>query len=328
MGCGGSKSDDDVEATGVAVKKEKGLTKAQTEKKEEEARLAEEAKRVAEEEAAAKAKARIRGCYLCYTDIAQGTLQLVWSETAVEGALAQFTTAKTVPQHKFVTNQGRSDLIKGIGTGASSGKNTQKLLNGFAQFVKNAQQWEGALTQLSQLDARPVSVFLLSADPELSEANIVRLALGEYIDASALAQMQAVAVFNEPAGTDKMKAKYMEIKSFVSFVEKEGAASVMLAAQATKAPTLKGNTSADLMEKLAKKRELAAGTTIETSGAKTDTKFGIGNTVKTASMEDAAAQAMLNANAGGASKAAALKAHGAMMAAAAPASEAPANEKI
>merc|ERR1739848_694740 len=108
----------------------------------------------------------------------------------------------------------------------------------------------------------------------------------------------------------------------------EGAASVMPAAQATKAPTLKGNTSANLMEKLAKKRELAAGTTIGTSGAKTDTKFGIGNTVKTASMEDAAAQATLNANAGGASKAAALKAHGAMMAAAAPASEAPANEKI
>ena len=97
MGCGGSKSDDVVEAAGVAVKKEKGLTKAQIEKKEEEARLAEEARltaeagresavRVAEEEAAAKERARIRGCYLCYTDTAQGTLQLVWSETAVEGA--------------------------------------------------------------------------------------------------------------------------------------------------------------------------------------------------------------------------------------------------
>ena len=53
-----------------------------------------------------------------------------------------------------------------------------------------------------------------------------------------------------------------------------------------------------------------------------------GLTVMAQAMEDAAAQAMLNANAGGASKAAALKAHGAMMAAAAPASEAPANEKI
>ena len=91
----------------------------------------------------------------------------------------------------------------------------------------------------------------------------------------------------------------------------------MLAAQKKKVPGLKGKTSADLMEKLAKKKEMAAATAVETMGAKTDTKFGIGNTVKTASMEDAAAQAMLNANAGGASKAAALKAHGAMMAAAA-----------
>ena len=79
-------------------------------------------------------------------------------------------------------------------------------------------------------------------------------------------------------------------------------------------PGLKGKTSADLMEKLAKKAELAAGTAIETMGDKTENKFGIGNTVKTASMEDAAAQAMLNAGAGGADKAAALKAHGAMMA--------------
>ena len=38
----------------------------------------------------------------------------------------------------------------------------------------------------------------------------------------------------------------------------EGAASVMLAAQKKKAPGLKGATSADLMEKLAKKKEMAA----------------------------------------------------------------------
>jgi hypothetical protein len=162
-----------------------------------------------------------------------------------------------------------------------------------------------------------VSVFLLSADPDLADANIVRLKLGEYIDASAIEQMQAVAVFNEPAGTDKMTAKHMEIRSFTSFVERSGGSSVMLAAQKKKAPGLKGATSADLMEKLKKQGEKAAATTVETMGAKTDTKSGIGNTVKTASMEDAAAQAMLNANAGGASKAAALKAHGAMMSAAA-----------
>ena len=49
----------------------------------------------------------------------------------------------------------RSDLIKGIGTGASSGKNTKKLLDGIAQFVKTAQQWNATLTLLSQLESRP-----------------------------------------------------------------------------------------------------------------------------------------------------------------------------
>ena len=71
------------------------------------------------------------------------------------------------------------------------------------------------------------------------------------------------------------------------------------------------------MEKVAEQNATAAATTGEPTGAKTDTECGIANNNKTASMEDAAAQAMLNANAGGANKAAALKAHGAMMAGAA-----------
>jgi len=249
----------------------------------------------------------------------------------------------------------RSDLIKGIGTGASSGKNTKKLLDGIAQFVKQAQSWSAALTMLSQLESRPgvfaarlafpvglppgsyspltaefaVSVFLYSADPELSDANIVRLELGEPLDVSALEQMQVVAVFNEPAGTEKMKAKYMEKKSFVNFVEREGAASLMLAAQTPLKPGggVKGRTSAELMEKLAQQGDKAAATTVETMGAKTGAAFGIGNTVKTAAEEEAAAQAAINATAGGAAKAAALKAHGDAMAAAAPAA-APAAERV
>ena len=347
MGCGGSKDAQEVEGQKVVAKntpaagltatqmaaqtaaEEAAAAQAAAEQAAKEAAEAAERARIAEE-AAALERARIRGCYLVFNEVAQGTMQMVWSETKVEGALAQFTTqegvpgagGKKVPQHKFQTNGGRSDLIKGVGTGASSGKNTLKLLNGFAQFVKNAQQWEAAIVQLTQLDypgggSQPVSIFLLSADPNLSDANIVRMDLGEYVDSPSLEAMQAVAVFNEPAGTDKMKAKYMEIKSFTSFVEGNGASCIPLAAQKKKAPGLRGKTSADLMEKLAKQSDKAAATEITTSGAAEAKTFGIGNTVKTASMEDAKAQAMLNANAGGADKAGALKAHGAMMGAAA-----------
>jgi hypothetical protein len=48
----------------------------------------------------------------------------------------------------------RSDLVKGIGTGAASGANTKKLLDGIAQFVKAAQGWEATLTLLSHLEGR------------------------------------------------------------------------------------------------------------------------------------------------------------------------------
>ena len=106
-------------------------------------------------------------------------------------------------------------------------------------------------------------------------------------------------------------------------VEREGAASLMLAAQTPMKPGggVKGKTSAELMEKLAQQSDKAAATTVETMGAKTGAAFGIGNSIKSAADEEAAAQAKINAIAGGADKAAALKAHGDAMAAAAPAPE-------
>ena len=172
-----------------------------------------------------------------------------------------------------------------------------------------------------------MSVFLLNSD---TEANIVRLNLGEALDAWALEQMQVVAVFNEPAGTEKMKAKYMEKKSFVNFVEREGGANLMLAAQTPQKPGggVKGRTSAELMEKLKQQDDKAAATAVETMGAKTGATFGIGNTIKSAADEEAAAQAAINASAGGAAKAAALKAHGDAMAAAVAPAAAPAAERI
>lgn len=314
MGCASSKSD---LVYGEAPPAK--LTPEQiAEKEAEEARLAEEAAKAAEAAAAAE-RARIRGCYLCYQEVSSGTLQLVWSETAVDGALAHFTTAKTVPQHKFVTNQGRSDLVKGIGTGAASGANTKKLLDGIAQFVKAAQGWEATLTLLSHLEGRTVSVFLLSTDPELSEANIVRLALGEPLDVPALEQMQTVAVFSEPAGTDKMKAKALEARAFVTFVERNGAASLKLAAKKKEGGGVKsGKLDDKLAARLAQQGDKAAATEVETMGEKAGATFGIMNNQKSAADEQAAAQAMINAVAGGASKAAALKAHGDAMAAAGP----------
>lgn len=124
MGCGGSKQDVVEVASADAAPEKKELTPEEIQKKEaEELRLAEEAAKAevaaaeaaaaeaaaAAEEAAAAERARIRGCYLCFSEVASGTLQLVWSESAVEGALAHFTTEKTVQQHKFTTNQGRYD---------------------------------------------------------------------------------------------------------------------------------------------------------------------------------------------------------------------------
>ena len=103
----------EAEAARLAEEAAAEAARLEAEAAAEAARLAEEAAKAAEE----AERARIRGCYLCFSEVAQGTLQVVWSETVVEGALAHFTTQKTVPQHKFVTNQGRCDVRHARATG-------------------------------------------------------------------------------------------------------------------------------------------------------------------------------------------------------------------
>ena len=75
-----------------------------------------------------------------------------------------------------------------------------------------------------------------------------------------------------------MKAMKMELKSFVTFVEREGAASLMLAPtdgaatekkSAAAAAAGRTRTDSQLMKKLAQQGDKAETTTVESMGAKT-----------------------------------------------------------
>jgi len=97
----------------------------------------------------------------------------------------------------------------------------------------------------------------------------------------------------------------------------EHSAAALQAADAAPRPLVK-KASSELRRDMENKQDVA-GTTVETTGGKTDVAFGLANTVRTAEQEQAAVQAAINARAGGADKAAALNEFNEMMKVAAPA---------
>ena len=57
-----------------------------------------------------------RGCYLMAEETSGGTLNIQWSETAVEGAIAFCNPTKNVPKFKFTQNGGKREVSRGTNT--------------------------------------------------------------------------------------------------------------------------------------------------------------------------------------------------------------------
>mmetsp|Transcript_32447 Transcript_32447/g.103467 ORF Transcript_32447/g.103467 Transcript_32447/m.103467 type:complete len:209 (-) Transcript_32447:212-838(-) len=125
---------------------------------------------------------------LVWNDVAQGTLQLVWTENdPVEGALAFFETEAKVPAFKLTQNCGRSDIMKGLG-----GPNNTKFYQAWTQFIKVAQAWPGEFTHVLNMDAKPLAIYTTTEAIKVS-----RITRGEAVD---LSQVTCVAIVPEASG--------------------------------------------------------------------------------------------------------------------------------
>jgi len=80
------------------------------------------------------------GCFLSYVEASNGSLIITWSKTAIAGALAAFTAAKPVADHKYKTNNGREELTRGTD---STPKNAYQA---WCNFLKLAREYNGTIT--------------------------------------------------------------------------------------------------------------------------------------------------------------------------------------
>jgi hypothetical protein len=127
------------------------------------------------------------GCYLIASEGEQGTLTMHWSELPIKGALASFHPRKPVAKHKFVSNQGKIEIMRQ----ANLGVHKTRYLEGWCQFVKAAKQHDGALMVLTDL------VVLYTHASKDNVVSVRSLSLTE------LAQVDAVAAF--PKGYSNLK---------------------------------------------------------------------------------------------------------------------------
>mmetsp|Transcript_8426 Transcript_8426/g.27201 ORF Transcript_8426/g.27201 Transcript_8426/m.27201 type:complete len:301 (-) Transcript_8426:139-1041(-) len=96
---------------------------------------------------------------LIYNDASQGTLELhLTADSPAEGALAIFETRQVdkVPAWKLSRNQGRSELMKGVG-----GPSSTKFYEAWTHFVKASRSYPGTVTHVAQKEPKPVAIYAL-----------------------------------------------------------------------------------------------------------------------------------------------------------------------
>mmetsp|Transcript_91146 Transcript_91146/g.260262 ORF Transcript_91146/g.260262 Transcript_91146/m.260262 type:complete len:206 (-) Transcript_91146:1016-1633(-) len=96
-----------------------------------------------------------RGCYLMAEETSGGTLNIQWSETAVEGAIAFCNPTKNVPKFKFTQNGGKRELVRGM-----RGPLVKNYYAGWLEFLKIVKTFEGTLIILMTPETVDLSIWV------------------------------------------------------------------------------------------------------------------------------------------------------------------------
>ncbi|ANQ05954.1 Uncharacterized protein PCOAH_00002450 [Plasmodium coatneyi] len=150
-----------------------------------------------------------KGAYLTFDNASNGSLFIVWKKEKVDGALMFIKPTKAVPEFKFTSNSGKSELIRNL-------QSDKKLFySGVCQFIKKAKEINGEVTLLAHFnDTFPikVNVYFLKGN------NVVPLSVDVSFD---LDGVDAVSVL--PHGSSSLQVKTMKKDMFVSRGNTEGA---------------------------------------------------------------------------------------------------------
>ncbi|SBS80150.1 conserved Plasmodium protein, unknown function [Plasmodium ovale] len=150
-----------------------------------------------------------KGAYLTFDNASNGSLFIVWKKEKVENALLFIKPTRSVPEFKFTSNSGKSELIRNL-------QSDKKLFySGLCQFIKEAKDIKGELTLLPHLDnSFPIKVSVYS----LKGNNVVQLKVGEPFSLDGVDAMSVL-----PNGSSSLQVKTMKKDMFVSRGNTEGA---------------------------------------------------------------------------------------------------------
>ena len=139
--------------------------------------------------------------------------QVLWSQAdahEVPEALAAFTARPaSVPAFKLTKNGGYSELCRGVG-----GPNVKKFFEGWCSFIKMAHVHEAKFTHLSNVPARPMTLYVND-----SELEVMKVEMG--VPTTFVSIRVVAAVGANASAFDVMR---METRMFQQTGQKLGAA--------------------------------------------------------------------------------------------------------
>lgn len=154
------------------------------------------------------------GAYLTFDAASQGTLLLTWSRRSVPTALMHFKPTKKVPDFKFITNQGRTELIR------ECQKDSRRYYQGWCAFMKGVKAFNGEVTLIDPSGPLKAQVWL-----HLSAGNaVIKMEIGSAYEISGV---DAVAV--TPFDNKELDAKTLTCSLFCEKAERAKGAALTLA---------------------------------------------------------------------------------------------------
>ncbi|VWU50429.1 conserved protein, unknown function [Hepatocystis sp. ex Piliocolobus tephrosceles] len=150
-----------------------------------------------------------QGAYLFFDNASSGSLFIVWKKTTLDNALIFVKPTKAVPEFKYTSNCGKSELLRNL-------QSDKKLFySGICRFIKEGRDVNGELLLLPYLnDSFPIKTNIYF----LKENNVTKVTPGK---SYTLKDVEAVCVL--PNGSNALNVKTMKTDMFVSKGNSEGA---------------------------------------------------------------------------------------------------------
>lgn len=150
-----------------------------------------------------------KGAYLVFDSASQGSLFIIWKNEKVPNALAFIKPSKPVPEFKYKTNNGKSEIVRNLQSDKKS------FYFGVCQFIKEAKDIKADVVLLPAVDTASPLKFEVYC---LKSNTVTNVKIGSPF---TVHDIDAICIL--PKGSSALEVKTMKKDLFLNRGNAEGA---------------------------------------------------------------------------------------------------------